>query len=62
MSIEEIWLILTFCLLTAIASYGFSVIIDDGQKRYRALAGFIWLVLCGAWFALFAYFVTYNLN
>ena len=61
MSIEAIWLILTFCILAVIACYGFYVIIGDGQKYYRALAGFIWLALCGAWFGLFAYFVTSNL-
>ena len=61
MSIEEIWLILTFFLMVVIACYIFDKIIGDGQKGYRALAGFIWLALCGAWFGLFAYFVTSNL-
>ena len=61
MSIETIWLILTFCLLAVIACYGFFVIVGDGQKYYRALAGFIWLALCGAWFSLLAYLVSSNL-
>jgi len=57
MSIKEIWLILTFCLFIVIACYSFCKIVGDGQKLYRALAGFIWLALCGAWIGLLAYLV-----
>ena len=57
MSIKEIWLILTFFLLIVIACYGFDKIVGNGQKAYRVLAGFIWLVLCGAWIGLLAYLI-----
>ena len=61
MSIKEIWLILTFVLMAVIACYGFCKIVGDGQKLYRVLAGFIWLISCASWFVIFAYFVTTNI-